>query len=78
METLEGEDQGRGFFDLKQHNLKCPGTTEIVKVNAFKAACTSADLQLEHSSTSSLSDMALSEEMGITDDKLKEIQELCE
>lgn len=60
----------------KEHEITAPGTTKIISVAEFKAECDSV-VQLGKLKTNE-SDAALSKEMGITTDNLKQIQGVCE
>lgn len=63
----------------KEHEIKAPGTSDILSVAEFKAECTADRLHLGQlkSKESEAINAALSEEMGIPTDALKQIQEVC-
>lgn len=63
----------------KEHEITAPGTTKIISVAELKAECDSVVQlgKLKTNESESL-DAALSKEMGITTDHLKQIQGVCE
>lgn len=64
----------------KEHEITAPGTSKILSVAEFKAECATDVLQpgqLKIKDPGTL-DAALSKEMGITTEALKEIRKVCE
>lgn len=62
----------------KEHEIKAPGTSDILSVADFKAQCAADNLQPGQLKGKEAIDAVLSEEMGLTTDALKQIQKVCE